>query len=1153
MVVVVAGDDCMNHYCSRCGCKERYSACDIPYSHKDPYFGVYAKSGTIRLYNNCSLKQSVWIPRNITLRIVGPDGTPTIDGGAVTDRSQDMYLLYGVRMFLVYGKLTLKNIHLTHANTYGNAFGGALTVYGGGAVTVTNSLFTYNYAGIDWDVPKDQRWLNVGGAAIVVYEGSGEFINCTVSRNVGYRGGGVAIQNGNALFTNCSFTHNKANLAGGAVYVESGTLTFRHCLVAYNSGLWVDKQHIHDWDASNIGIVGGAGFYIGMGEVVCVHCTFLNNSASEWRSKAIRWVDAYVADSGSMFINTDFRNHPSTYSTIIGMAGSCSSDTCSRQGGFRSTGVGCTNSPSTSGGVYCTECHPGMYLNAKLGNAECYLCPPGQYNKEVGQGSCEFCQAGFYQAELGKAGCKECAAGRYGASTISCISIPPGWVAAGCANRTRRSGCANITPCKPRYKCNGTAEMVPCAHGTTTSQKGMIECSPCPAGKAGKHGTCTMCTGNTYADKVRQEACKACPVGKVASNPPATCIVAVESGPGPENVSLLVGSDRRSIILRWDAPSSLISTNSSVTVETTDVDGNTLGALHPSFQVPVNRRTVEIPHLPVTQRQFHFMLQVVTNAQLSKRVYISRRWKVAGHCSDAQYLDDDASDPTLWSCLACPIGASCAGPVAWQGVAAKFGYWRSKKNTFHKCLEPAACLGAANAEFADRYRKYDQPHTESCNTKLGVANHSRLCARCDASQKYVRGMAKGSCSKCNNDANVWELIVACVLATGLTLFLVEITVFRPRTFQLSDGVKKIALSYIQVAALATKVDVPWTKSFDRIFATQSYATSVADAFLSIDCLLPTWSTWEIFQLKLILVLAFPILVAPLACVGVRCRQPKVGRPVHSSFRTYFVSTLVLLLYLVYPTVTKKVTALLTCTVSIDGTSYLQLDPSVPCWKESHLLWVLSVGVTGTLVYVFGLPLMGYRTLRGITDLSDHTAHLQYGILYDGYRNEFWWWEITMVGRKFCIIVIGAFLEGTQQLLTVLFCVASLIFLTAFCQPFVNEQLLRLELMSLSLSFFTFWVGSMLMTDSHGQDDAGGALKFSLAAWSVAALNVVGVGALVYTFATSFWKEKRVALVGWLHALGLTLCCRWMKHRGRRESNMELLPASDYKVMVDDDG
>lgn len=92
-----------------------------------------------------------------------------------------------------------------------------------------------------------------------------------------------------------------------------------------------------------------------------------------------------------------------------------------------------------------------------------------------------------------------------------------------------------------------------------------------------------------------------------------------------------------------------------------------------------------------------------------------------------------------------------------------------------------------------------------------------------------------------------------------------------------------------------------------------------------------------------------------------------------------------------------------------------------------------------------------------------------------------------------------------------------------------------------------------MTDSHGQDDAGGALKFSLAAWSVAALNVVGVGALVYTFATSFWKEKRVALVGWLHALGLTLCCRWMKHRGRRESNMELLPASDYKVMVDDDG
>ena len=95
-----------------------------------------------------------------------------------------------------------------------------------------------------------------------------------------------------------------------------------------------------------------------------------------------------------------------------------------------------------------------------------------------------------------------------------------------------------------------------------------------------------------------------------------------------------------------------------------------------------------------------------------------------------------------------------------------------------------------------------------------------------------------------------------------------------------------------------------------------------------------------------------------------------------------------------------------------------------------------------LVYAIGLPLAGYRTLRGTEDFSDSKTRLKYGILYDGYRDEFWWWEMTVVGRKIAIIVIGAFIEGTQQILTVLLCLAVLIFLTAFLQPFVNEQLLR---------------------------------------------------------------------------------------------------------------
>ena len=67
------------------------------------------------------------------------------------------------------------------------------------------------------------------------------------------------------------------------------------------------------------------------------------------------------------------------------------------------------------------------------------------------------------------------------------------------------------------------------------------------------------------------------------------------------------------------------------------------------------------------------------------------------------------------------------------------------------------------------------------------------------------------------------------------------------------------------------------------------------------------------------------------------------------------------------TLVKKLIVLLTCTAEIDGTHYLQLDPSVPCWQGPHLLWAWSAGLTGMLVYAIGLPFAGYRALRGTED------------------------------------------------------------------------------------------------------------------------------------------------------------------------------------------
>ena len=92
--------------------------------------------------------------------------------------------------------------------------------------------------------------------------------------------------------------------------------------------------------------------------------------------------------------------------------------------------------------------------------------------------------------------------------------------------------------------------------------------------------------------------------------------------------------------------------------------------------------------------------------------------------------------------------------------------------------------------------------------------------------------------------------------------------------------------------------------------------------------------------------------------------------------------------------------LFTCTFAIDGVNYLQIDPSVACWEGEHLTVVLYFGLVGIIVYIIGMPLSGYIVLRSLEDKNSPEARLKYGILYDGYRDEYWWWEILVVLRNF---------------------------------------------------------------------------------------------------------------------------------------------------------
>lgn len=102
-------------------------------------------------------------------------------------------------------------------------------------------------------------------------------------------------------------------------------------------------------------------------------------------------------------------------------------------------------------------------------------------------------------------------------------------------------------------------------------------------------------------------------------------------------------------------------------------------------------------------------------------------------------------------------------------------------------------------------------------------------------------------------------------------------------------------------------------------------------------------------------------------------------------------TIVVVLFLIHPTVTKAVLQLFTCMKLDDGDRYLHADPNLRCFEGDHLTVVIAAGIPGALLWVIGVPALAFYLLRNRALRPDakhgglddpHVVH-QLGFLYLG--------------------------------------------------------------------------------------------------------------------------------------------------------------------------
>lgn len=88
----------------------------------------------------------------------------------------------------------------------------------------------------------------------------------------------------------------------------------------------------------------------------------------------------------------------------------------------------------------------------------------------------------------------------------------------------------------------------------------------------------------------------------------------------------------------------------------------------------------------------------------------------------------------------------------------------------------------------------------------------------------------------------------------------------------------------------------------------------------------------------------------------------------------FISTLVILLYLVHPTITQFMIDMFNC-MDFDGTSRLLKDPQIVCWEGLHGTYTNSIALVCMIVWGLGIPFLIFWLMSRMENL-DTAAALQ---------------------------------------------------------------------------------------------------------------------------------------------------------------------------------
>jgi len=199
------------------------------------------------------------------------------------------------------------------------------------------------------------------------------------------------------------------------------------------------------------------------------------------------------------------------------------------------------------------------------------------------------------------------------------------------------------------------------------------------------------------------------------------------------------------------------------------------------------------------------------------------------------------------------------------------------------------------------------------------------------------------CETCADSELIKIVIIMVSMVAGVTM-LVRVTIKGAVKASDSSVFNKILMNHLQMLIITSDFDMSWPSQVSSIFSIAEPINTLTEAIVNFDCFMDVRTLADVdpynftlpeteirvYSQKVLIMAGLPIILGGISYVmwWIICRITHTMEMMH----TKFIATLVLLLFLIHPAMTKRMVDVFNCR-NYDGVSRLVTDYQVKCYED----------------------------------------------------------------------------------------------------------------------------------------------------------------------------------------------------------------------------